>query len=88
MFFCTKRCLILKFFYNPYKVVSLFWFNHTIYKFGKLIKFVKMVALRFPKCTYVVFFAYLLFFIGIAYHGLAYTTEETGLCLVINNSNV
>ena len=47
-----------------------------------------MVALRFPKCTYVVFFAYLLFFIGIAYHGLAYTTEETGLCLVINNSNV
>jgi hypothetical protein len=85
LLFCKNKCLIRKLFSMPARETKLFWFSQTIYRLGKCSKFVSIVAARSPRCTYVVFFAYFEFFIGIASHGFASISCFIGLVFVSKN---
>lgn len=88
LFYCTNKCFILKFCSKPFKEVRQLLLSHTIYKLGKLLKFVNTVAFLSPKCNSIVYFASLEFLIGMTSQGLAYISVFAGFSLVSKRSKV
>ena len=80
---CTNRCLILKLLSRPFNEVSALLLSQSIYRFGKFQKLTNTVAFFSPKCSQVVYLAYLWFFIGIASQGFASIYYLAGWCFVI-----